>query len=150
MQDILRTDISDLKPLPQWSFGLIGLIGDAAHATTPNLGQGGAMAVEDAPALADTFKKLGLNEAAWKRFEQLRRKGGLDGVNVVVHWEDLPSRESALSLSPQYRVEKDAGQRHAEAGSANLQSRIYFRPVLISPLLVIYALLTAGGSVSFP
>jgi 2-polyprenyl-6-methoxyphenol hydroxylase-like FAD-dependent oxidoreductase len=32
------------------------------------------MAVEDALALADTFKKLGLNEAAWKRFEQLRRK----------------------------------------------------------------------------
>ncbi len=73
-QDILRTDISDLKPLTQWSSGRIGLIGDAAHATTPNLGQGGAMAVEDALALADAFKILGLNEAAWKRFEQLRRK----------------------------------------------------------------------------
>ena len=73
-EDILRTDISDLKPLPQWSSGRIGLIGDAAHATTPNLGQGGAMAVEDALALSDTFKELGLNEAAWKRFEQLRRK----------------------------------------------------------------------------
>jgi 2-polyprenyl-6-methoxyphenol hydroxylase-like FAD-dependent oxidoreductase len=73
-QDILRTDISDLKPLSQWSSGRIGLIGDAAHATTPNLGQGGAMAVEDALVLADAFKQLGLNEAAWKRFEQLRRK----------------------------------------------------------------------------
>ena len=73
-QDILRTDISDLKPLSQWSAGRIGLIGDAAHATTPNLGQGGAMAVEDALALADAFQLLGLNEAAWKRFEQLRRK----------------------------------------------------------------------------
>jgi 2-polyprenyl-6-methoxyphenol hydroxylase-like FAD-dependent oxidoreductase len=73
-EDILRTDISDLKPLQRWSSGRIGLIGDAAHATTPNLGQGGAMAVEDALVLADSFKKLGLNEAAWKRFEQLRRK----------------------------------------------------------------------------
>jgi 2-polyprenyl-6-methoxyphenol hydroxylase-like FAD-dependent oxidoreductase len=73
-QEILRTDLSDLRPLTQWSSGRVGLIGDAAHATTPNLGQGGAMAVEDALVLADTFKELGLNEAAWKRFEQLRRK----------------------------------------------------------------------------
>jgi 2-polyprenyl-6-methoxyphenol hydroxylase-like FAD-dependent oxidoreductase len=74
MGDILRTDISDLKPLTQWSSGRVGLIGDAAHATTPNLGQGGAIAVEDALALANSFKELGLSEAAWKRFEQLRRK----------------------------------------------------------------------------
>jgi 2-polyprenyl-6-methoxyphenol hydroxylase-like FAD-dependent oxidoreductase len=74
MEDILRTDISDLKPLTHWSSGRVGLIGDAAHATTPNLGQGGAMAVEDALALADAFQELGLNDAAWKRFEQLRRK----------------------------------------------------------------------------
>jgi 2-polyprenyl-6-methoxyphenol hydroxylase-like FAD-dependent oxidoreductase len=73
-EDILRTDISDLKPLAQWSSGRIGLIGDAAHATTPNLGQGGAMAVEDALALANAFRELGLHPAAWKRFEQLRRK----------------------------------------------------------------------------
>jgi len=73
-QDILRTDIGDLKPLTRWSSGRIGLIGDAAHATTPNLGQGGAMAVEDALALADAVEELGLNEAALKRFEQLRRK----------------------------------------------------------------------------
>lgn len=72
--EILRTDISDLKPLAQWSSGRIGLIGDAAHATTPNLGQGGAMAVEDALALAEAFQEFGLNDVAWKRFEQLRRK----------------------------------------------------------------------------
>jgi 2-polyprenyl-6-methoxyphenol hydroxylase-like FAD-dependent oxidoreductase len=72
-QDILRTDISDLKPLAHWSSGRVGLIGDAAHATTPNLGQGGAMAVEDALALAESLDECGLGEAAWKRFEQLRR-----------------------------------------------------------------------------
>jgi 2-polyprenyl-6-methoxyphenol hydroxylase-like FAD-dependent oxidoreductase len=56
------------------SSGRVGLIGDASHATTPNLGQGGAMAIEDALVLADTFIELGLSEAAWKRFEKLRRK----------------------------------------------------------------------------
>jgi 2-polyprenyl-6-methoxyphenol hydroxylase-like FAD-dependent oxidoreductase len=74
MEDILRTDLSDLKPLTRWSVGRIGLIGDAAHATTPNLGQGGAMAVEDALALADAFEHHGLTPAAWTHFEQLRRK----------------------------------------------------------------------------
>ena len=32
------------------------------------------MAVEDALVLANMFQTVGLNEAAWKRFEQLRRK----------------------------------------------------------------------------
>ena len=73
-EDILRTDIHDLKPLPRWSSGRIGLIGDAAHATTPNLGQGGAMAVEDALALASSFSKVGVNGAAFEQFEQSRRE----------------------------------------------------------------------------
>lgn len=72
--EILRTDISDLKPLSSWSSGRICLIGDAAHATTPNLGQGGAMAVEDSLVLLNAFQQCGLNEAALKRFEQQRRK----------------------------------------------------------------------------
>ncbi|HEY4359096.1 MAG TPA: FAD-dependent monooxygenase [Acidobacteriaceae bacterium] len=79
-EEILRTDISDLKPLKKWSSGRVGLIGDAAHATTPNLGQGGAMAVEDALALAKSFQEVGLSEAAFERFEQRRR----DKVNWAV------------------------------------------------------------------
>jgi 2-polyprenyl-6-methoxyphenol hydroxylase-like FAD-dependent oxidoreductase len=73
-EEILRTDLSDLKPLPRWSSGRVGLIGDAAHATTPNLGQGGAMAVEDAFALANSFGKAGLNGTAFEQFELLRRR----------------------------------------------------------------------------
>jgi 2-polyprenyl-6-methoxyphenol hydroxylase-like FAD-dependent oxidoreductase len=73
-EDILRTDLSDLKPLPRWSVGRIALIGDAAHATTPNLGQGGAMAVEDALALADSLGRTGRNGGAFEQFEELRGK----------------------------------------------------------------------------
>jgi 2-polyprenyl-6-methoxyphenol hydroxylase-like FAD-dependent oxidoreductase len=32
------------------------------------------MAVEDALVLAEAFERLGLNEEAWKRFEQVRRE----------------------------------------------------------------------------
>ena len=62
--DIIQTDISDLKRLSTWSSDRVGLIGDAAHATTPNLGQGGAMAIEDAYSLANAFEQVGLNGRA--------------------------------------------------------------------------------------
>lgn len=36
-----------------WSRGRVGLLGDAVHATTPHLGQGAGMAIEDAIVLAE-------------------------------------------------------------------------------------------------
>jgi 2-polyprenyl-6-methoxyphenol hydroxylase-like FAD-dependent oxidoreductase len=72
--EILQTDISDLKRLESWSSDRIGLIGDAAHATTPNLGQGGAMAVEDAYSLTEAVQKVGLNREAFVLYEKQRRK----------------------------------------------------------------------------
>jgi 2-polyprenyl-6-methoxyphenol hydroxylase-like FAD-dependent oxidoreductase len=58
--NIVRTDISDLTPAREWAKGRIGLIGDAAHATTPNLGQGGSLAIVDAYYLSQTIKTHGL------------------------------------------------------------------------------------------
>jgi len=49
---IIRGDIIDRPPRRGWSVGRTCLIGDAAHSTTPNLGQGGCMAIEDAVVLA--------------------------------------------------------------------------------------------------
>jgi 2-polyprenyl-6-methoxyphenol hydroxylase-like FAD-dependent oxidoreductase len=72
--EILQTDISDLKRLETWSSDRIGLIGDAAHATTPNLGQGGAMAIEDAYSLTDAIERVGLNTKAFELYEKQRRE----------------------------------------------------------------------------
>lgn len=65
-EKILRNDIVDRPPTRVWSKGPVGLIGDAAHPTTPNLGQGGCQAIEDAVVLArhlagerDVAKALG-------------------------------------------------------------------------------------------
>ena len=49
---ILRNDISDRDPVDRWGAGRVTLLGDAAHPMTPNLGQGGCQAIEDALVLA--------------------------------------------------------------------------------------------------
>ena len=50
---VLRNDVFSLTaPLPAFHHGRVALLGDAAHAMTPNLGQGGCQAVEDAVVLA--------------------------------------------------------------------------------------------------
>ena len=49
---IIRNDIVDRPPRRGWSKGRAVLIGDAAHPTTPNVGQGACMAIEDALVLA--------------------------------------------------------------------------------------------------
>jgi 2-polyprenyl-6-methoxyphenol hydroxylase-like FAD-dependent oxidoreductase len=69
---IIRGDIIDREPHRPWSAGRIVMIGDAAHSTTPNLGQGGCMAIEDAPVLARCLRE-GINiPAALASFERER------------------------------------------------------------------------------
>lgn len=55
---ILETRIADRKPIPAWHQGNLILLGDAAHPMTPNLGQGGCQAVEDAVVLGHLFQWL--------------------------------------------------------------------------------------------
>ena len=63
----------DPPPLPVWSSGRVGLIGDAAHPILPFLAQGGAMAIEDAETLASLIAiKPGDPAAALARLETLR------------------------------------------------------------------------------
>jgi 2-polyprenyl-6-methoxyphenol hydroxylase-like FAD-dependent oxidoreductase len=49
--EILLNDIYDRNPVKNWCDGNVIILGDAAHPTTPNLGQGGCMAIEDAVTL---------------------------------------------------------------------------------------------------
>nr|WP_296067827.1 FAD-dependent monooxygenase [uncultured Actinoplanes sp.] len=52
-EGVIRTDIRCLDaPPPRFHSGRVALLGDAAHAMTPNLGQGACQAIEDAYVLA--------------------------------------------------------------------------------------------------
>lgn len=70
--DLLWNDIIDLKPIKKFAFGNIVLIGDAAHATTPNMGQGACQAIEDAVILADELGKHTEPAVAFTAFERRR------------------------------------------------------------------------------
>lgn len=60
-----------------WHKGRVVLLGDAVHATTPHLGQGAGMAIEDSLVLADELTKADTPEQAFeayhaRRFERCR------------------------------------------------------------------------------
>lgn len=78
--EILRTDIHDRAPVRTWGSGRVTLLGDAIHPMTPNLGQGGAQAVEDAVVLASALAATPDPVAALRRYETAR----VDRANRIV------------------------------------------------------------------
>jgi 2-polyprenyl-6-methoxyphenol hydroxylase-like FAD-dependent oxidoreductase len=55
-----------------WHRGRIVLLGDAVHATTPHLGQGAGMAIEDGVVLADELAKAASPEEAFTSYRERR------------------------------------------------------------------------------
>ena len=71
-QLILTTSAFDREPAGTWGHKRVTLLGDAIHPTTPNLGQGGCLAIEDAMVLARCFEKYGPTEEAFRKYEGCR------------------------------------------------------------------------------
>jgi len=70
---ILQHDIHQLPALPHWVDGRIALLGDAAHAMSPNLGQGGCQAIEDALTLATALTHHNTVPAALQHYQRERK-----------------------------------------------------------------------------
>lgn len=91
---ILHNDIYDLEPLKTWSVGRVTLLGDAAHAMTPNMGQGACQAIEDAVVLANCVNETSNISGALKRYESERIGRTTRIVNMsrmigtVAQWEN--------------------------------------------------------------
>lgn len=105
---IIRNDIWDFAPISSWHKGRVVLVGDAAHATTPNMGQGGCQAIEDAYALAEALSLETSLGAAFKHYETSRMKKAHFVVNTsyrigkITNWGGTKARlrNMAVSLAP--------------------------------------------------
>jgi len=82
-------------PAP-WHKGRIVLVGDAAHSTTPHLGQGAAMAVEDAVVLVDELaSKQNTLDDALKRYMERRYERAMmihDNSIMLGDWQMHPEK----------------------------------------------------------
>ncbi|MFW2096172.1 FAD-dependent urate hydroxylase HpxO [Acinetobacter sp. ULE_I057] len=70
-----RVEIHDIEPFTQFYKGRVVIMGDAAHSTTPDIGQGGCQAMEDAIYLARALQinTLGVEDAL-KRYQNKRNE----------------------------------------------------------------------------
>ena len=64
-------ELEDVLPLKKWYKKGICLLGDAAHATTPNMGQGACQAIDDAYVLAACLEQTA-QEKAFAKFQRTR------------------------------------------------------------------------------
>lgn len=98
-EQIIISDIIDLKPITKWQNENVCLIGDAAHATTPNLGQGACQAIEDAYVLGKLLDTGIAIENTFKEYESLRRKKAHTIVNTSWTVGKLAQIENGLGIS---------------------------------------------------
>lgn len=72
-ETILRNAAYDRPASVRWGERRVTLLGDAIHPMTPNLGQGGCVAIEDAAVLARCLAKYADARAALRAYESVRR-----------------------------------------------------------------------------
>lgn len=108
-EQIIFADIMDLEPIPTWHQKGVCLVGDAAHATTPNLGQGACQAIEDAHQIGKLLTQGLTLDEVFAQYEANRKKKALAIVNAswrlgkIAQWENpvaVGLRYLAFRLSP--------------------------------------------------
>lgn len=123
-ENLLTNEMLDLNPISKWYKNNICLLGDSAHATTPNLGQGACQAIESAMVLADCLAKHHTTEAAFKEFQITRIKKAVDIVNTswqigkMAHLENkylIKFRNFVLSKTPKRIANKQSDRIFAIA-----------------------------------
>jgi salicylate hydroxylase len=103
----------DRRPLASWTNGRLALLGDAAHAMLPHLGQGANQAIEDGVALAVLLENCGHDEvpATLKRYERQRRvrtdvvqaEARQNGLRYDSRYANLEQRDREIKNAAEFR-----------------------------------------------
>ncbi|MGC7094973.1 FAD-dependent monooxygenase [Amycolatopsis lurida] len=133
---VLHHDIHEIvTPLPSYRAGRAVLLGDAAHAMVPNLGQGACQALEDAVVLAAALADTTDIDAALARYDAERRPRG----QAVARAARQASRMGQQLTNPLAVALRDTALRLVPTG---LSARAIMRYATWSPP----ALRPAGGT----
>lgn len=98
---IARVEVHDIKPLDNLTDQAVALIGDAAHAMSPDLGQGGVQAIEDGWVLSQCLEKCknnigealtAYNQARVERVASIVRRAR--HRNEITHGKDAKTTDS--------------------------------------------------------
>ena len=116
-----RYDRFELIRLKRWSAGKVAVIGDAAHALPPNIGQGGGCAMMNALALAvhlDREKDVPKALAAWERAER-PITDHTQRVSVALGWPTTwPPKLRALALVARGEIEMGGEAAHQDGAAS--------------------------------
>jgi 2-polyprenyl-6-methoxyphenol hydroxylase-like FAD-dependent oxidoreductase len=121
-----RWDRFEVVRMARWSRGKVAILGDAAHAQAPNLGQGGACAMMNALGLAvalDETSDVASGLELWERRERpltdhTQRLSSF--YSALTTWPDF-ARSAAFSLvakSPWLRAQYLRAATHMPSGTA--------------------------------
>ncbi|MGH9943705.1 MAG: FAD-dependent monooxygenase [Pyrinomonadaceae bacterium] len=114
-ETILQNDLVDRVPITRWSKGAITLLGDAAHPTTPNFGQGACLAIEDAMILTRHLVKHTHVPEALQSYERARGQRTAAIVKqsrtfgALAKWENpfaVHLRELLVRATPEFLVQQ--------------------------------------------
>jgi 2-polyprenyl-6-methoxyphenol hydroxylase-like FAD-dependent oxidoreductase len=126
-ESILRNDIYDIEPLPRFVRGRVALLGDAAHAMTPNLGQGACQAIEDSVVLAALVQSKGQIEAALAEYDRRRRAR----TRTIVLWARRLGRVAQLE-NPALCWLRDFGMKMSPKGPGVQQMKALFETEILT------------------
>ncbi|HWW85563.1 MAG TPA: FAD-dependent monooxygenase [Vicinamibacterales bacterium] len=118
--DQLICSAMEWMEIPQWYIGRVVLVGDAAHASSPMMGQGGCMAMEDACVLAEELHASTTVESALMKYVNRRKPR--------VEWVQRQSMAVGDILKVPSAVRNPSMR---EAGNQMMQAR--FNPLVQAP-----------------